>query len=112
MLRLLNYFDLKLLGGKIRKADSFCISFPAGYILTTLVIKCVYHFLGLPGKRGEPGPRGVQGEKGNSGGVTGGAVYTRWGRSDCPKSSKTTMLYAGKWHAASSKLYISCICNL
>ena len=50
---------------------------------------------GPPGKRGEPGPRGAQGVKGNSGGVTGGAVYTRWGRNDCPTTVKTTMLYSG-----------------
>ena len=56
----------------------------------------ILHFAGPPEKQGEPGPRGVKGEKGNYGGVTGGAVYTRWGRSDCPKSGKTTMLYSGK----------------
>ena len=53
--------------------------------------KDVFISLGPPGKRGEPGPRGAQGVNGDSGGV----VYTRWGRSDCPKSSKTTMLYSG-----------------
>ena len=45
---------------------------------------------GAPGKQGPPGPRGVQGMKGGSAGT----VYTRWGRSDCPKSAK--MLYSGK----------------
>ena len=53
--------------------------------------KNVFISLGPQGKRGEPGPRGAQGVKGDSAGV----VYTRWGRSDCPKSSKTTMLYSG-----------------
>ncbi|CAB4037067.1 Hypothetical predicted protein [Paramuricea clavata] len=47
--------------------------------------------IGPPGKRGAPGPTGTQGVKGNSGGV----VYTRWGRSDCPQSGNTTMLYSG-----------------
>lgn len=55
----------------------------------------IYTCLGPPGKSGEPGPQGTQGIKGDSGGVTGGAVYTRWGRRDCPQSVKTTMLYSG-----------------
>ncbi|XP_028395406.1 short-chain collagen C4-like [Dendronephthya gigantea] len=62
----------------------------------------IYTHLGPPGKRGEPGPQGTQGVKGDSVGVTGGAVYTRWGRNDCPQSVKTTMLYsgvmAGSWY--------------
>ena len=53
--------------------------------------KNVFLSLGPPGKRGEPGPKGAEGLKGDSGGV----VYTRWGRKDCPKSGKTTMLYSG-----------------
>ena len=51
----------------------------------------VFHCVGPPGKQGKPGPRRADGIKGDSGGV----VYTRWGRSDCPKSGKTTMLYSG-----------------
>lgn len=49
---------------------------------------------GRSGKRGPRGPRGPRGQAGKSGGVTGGAVYTRWGRKTCPK--KTTQLYSGK----------------
>ena len=45
------------------------------------------------GKPGQPGPTGAQGVKGESGGV----VYTRWGRSDCPISGNTSMLYSGNW---------------
>ena len=48
---------------------------------------------GPRGKPGQPGPTGVQGAKGESGGV----VYTRWGRGDCPTSGNTTMLYSGNW---------------
>ena len=61
---------------------------------------------GPPGKRGEPGAKGPQGKKGESGGVTGGAVYTRWGRKDCPTSSKTTMLYSGMFNDLASSLLI------
>ena len=39
-----------------------------------------------------PGQRGLQGLKGDLGG-SGGVVYTRWGRSDCPKSAK--IVYSG-----------------
>lgn len=51
--------------------------------------------VGPPGKLGKPGPRGPPGLKGNTGGVTGGAVYTRWGRESCPTTSQTTKLYSG-----------------
>ena len=51
---------------------------------------CDFPLIGAPGLRGKPGPRGAQGVKGDSGGT----VYTRWGRSDCPKSVKT-QLYSG-----------------
>ncbi|CAB4034371.1 Hypothetical predicted protein [Paramuricea clavata] len=49
---------------------------------------------GLMGSSGKRGPRGPRGQAGKSGGVTGGAVYTRWGRKTC--SNKTTQLYSGK----------------
>ena len=53
----------------------------------------IFYLPGPRGKIGEPGPKGAQGVKGDSGGV----VYTRWGRSDCPKTSKTTLLYSGNY---------------
>ena len=56
----------------------------------------LYYNTGPPGKRGPKGSRGPRGPAGRSGGVTGGAVYTRWGRKACPKTSKTTQLYSGK----------------
>ena len=52
--------------------------------------RSLIHPSGAPGKQGPRGPRGVQGIKGGSAGT----VYTRWGRSDCPKSAQ--MLYSGK----------------
>ncbi len=39
--------------------------------------------IGLPGIRGLPGPSG------------GGAVYTRWGRTVCPSTSGTQLVYEG-----------------
>ena len=55
-----------------------------------------YFNTGPPGKPGPKGSRGPQGTAGKSGGVTGGAVYTRWGRKACPNTTKTTQMYSGK----------------
>ena len=48
--------------------------------------------VGLQGARGEQGPPGTQGPPGPSGG---GAVYTRWGRTVCPATSGTELVYKG-----------------
>ena len=62
---------------------------------------------GRDGMPGPPGKDGEHGEKGETGGVgppgppgpqgpsTGGLVYTRWGRSTCPSTPKTELVYAG-----------------
>ncbi len=47
---------------------------------------------GLQGARGEQGPPGIQGPPGPS---SGGAVYTRWGRTVCPATSGTELVYKG-----------------
>ena len=47
---------------------------------------------GLQGARGEQGPPGIEGPPGPS---SGGAVYTRWGRTVCPATSGTELVYAG-----------------
>ena len=66
------------------------------YLLNNL-IKCLLYFnTGPPGKPGPKGSTGPRGPEGKSGGVTGGAVYTRWGRKACPKTAQTTQLYSGK----------------
>ena len=46
---------------------------------------------GNPGPAGAPGPRGLPGSAGTGGGRV---VYTRWGKSTCPRSA--TLLYSGK----------------
>ncbi len=66
---------------------------------------------GLDGNRGPPGPigcagrNGVDGERGPSGDQgppgppgpsSGGVVYTRWGRTTCPDTPGTELLYAGR----------------
>ena len=62
-------------------------------------------FPGYPGPKGEPGVSGSQGKKGERGEIgsqgapgpaTGGAVYTRWGKTTCNTSIGTQLLYAGR----------------
>ena len=48
--------------------------------------------VGLQGASGEQGPPGIQGPPGPS---SGGAVYTRWGRTVCPATSGTELVYKG-----------------
>ncbi len=48
--------------------------------------------VGLQGARGEQGLPGIQGPPGPS---SGGAVYTRWGRTVCPDTSGTELVYKG-----------------
>ena len=47
---------------------------------------------GLPGVQGPAGPPGPQGPPGP---LSGGAVYTRWGKSSCPSTAGTEMVYSG-----------------
>ena len=48
--------------------------------------------VGSQGARGEQGPPGIEGPPGPS---SGGAVYTRWGRTVCPATSGTELVYNG-----------------
>ncbi len=53
---------------------------------------------GLPGRDGVQGPPGSQGRDGSPGSPgpkSGGAIYTRWGKSTCPQVEDTEMLYSG-----------------
>ncbi len=53
---------------------------------------------GPPGERGVPGPSGPQGFKGDTGPPgppSGGVVYTRWGRTICPSTPGTELVYKG-----------------
>ncbi len=58
--------------------------------------------LGLPGPQGEhglpgsPGLAGPPGLTGPPGPVSGGVVYTRWGKSTCPSVPGTRLVYAGR----------------
>ena len=71
---------------------------------------------GRDGRDGEPGPRGLQGrdgknglngergEKGEKGGMgepgppgpSSGVTYVRWGRTTCPNTTGTELVYAGR----------------
>ena len=51
---------------------------------------------GLRGFSGSKGERGVNGLRGPPGPTAGGVVYTRWGRTTCPSTSGTLLLYAGR----------------
>ena len=49
--------------------------------------------VGVQGPSGPPGATGLSGPPGPSGG---GVVYTRWGRTTCPDTPGTELLYAGR----------------
>ena len=62
---------------------------------------------GRDGRDGEPGPRGLgknggRGEKGDTGAQgspgprSGGVTYIRWGRTTCPDTEGTELVYASK----------------
>ena len=55
--------------------------------------------VGDKGSHGSPGLRGLQGEKGAQGPPTEvhvGAVYTRWGRTNCSSDKQTELVYSGR----------------
>ena len=81
---------------------------------------------GRDGRDGEPGPRGLPGRNGNNGergqkgdtGVqgppgprSGGVTYIRWGRTTCPDTEGTELVYAGRaagsfhWHKGGGANY-------
>ena len=53
---------------------------------------------GQEGELGEPGPQGPQGPPGpaSEACVGGGVVYTRWGRTTCPSTNGTELVYSGR----------------
>ena len=54
---------------------------------------------GPPGPQGQPGARGAtgaQGAVGAAGPRSGGVTYTRWGKSSCPNTAGTELVYAGR----------------
>ena len=51
---------------------------------------------GRDGERGDPGPIGPTGPQGPPGPPNGGVVYTRWGRTTCPRTSGTQLVYEGR----------------
>ena len=51
---------------------------------------------GKDGELGEKGDPGLLGPPGPPGPSSGGVVYTRWGRTTCPDTSGTELVYAGR----------------
>ena len=51
---------------------------------------------GRDGERGHPGPVDPSGPQGPPGPPNGGMVYTCWGRTTCPLTSGTQLVYEGK----------------
>ena len=51
---------------------------------------------GLRGVKGDPGLQGPQGEQGVQGPPSGGATYTRWGKTNCSTDLGTELVYAGR----------------
>ena len=52
--------------------------------------------VGEKGSHGSPGLPGPQGEQGPQGPLTGGAVYTCWGRTNCSSNQGTELVYSGR----------------
>ena len=51
---------------------------------------------GPPGRDGKVGPKGDMGERGPPGPSSGGVTYVRWGRTTCPNTTGTELVYAGR----------------
>jgi len=49
-----------------------------------------FYLPGLTGQKGDTGPAGPPGP------TAGGVMYTRWGRTTCPTTSGTQLVYAGR----------------
>lgn len=58
---------------------------------------------GRDGMRGDPGVMGPRGPQGPPGQSNGGLVYTRWGRTTCPSTKGTQLVYKGR--AAGSRAH-------
>ena len=51
---------------------------------------------GPPGPQGDTGPAGSPGSTGPPGPTTGGIAYVRWGRTTCPSTPGTRLVYKGR----------------
>ena len=58
---------------------------------------------GTNGQKGDKGERGEPGRVGPPGPVSGGATYTRWGRTSCSNITGTSLVYSGR--AGKSHIY-------
>ena len=51
---------------------------------------------GLTGPKGPPGMKGETGDQGAPGPRSGGVTYIRWGRTTCPNTPGTELVYSGR----------------
>ena len=51
---------------------------------------------GTNGQKGDKGERGEPGIAGPPGPVSGGAAYTRWGKTSCTNRTGTSLIYSGR----------------
>ena len=56
----------------------------------------ILSYLGPTGLTGQKGDTGLTGPAGPPGPTAGGVVYTKWGRTTCPTTSGTQLVYAGR----------------
>ena len=71
---------------------------------------------GTDGMKGDPGIIGPPGPQGPPGPPSGGLVYTRWGRTTCPSTSGTELVYEGRaagsrWNVKGGGSDILCMPN-
>ena len=71
---------------------------------------------GAVGEKGDRGDPGLPGPQGAQGPLTGGAVYTHWGRTSCPSGQGTELLYSGRaggtrWDHKGGAANILCLPN-
>ena len=59
---------------------------------------------GRDGEKGDPGLMGPPGPQGSPGTPIGGLVYTRWGRTTCPPTSGTQLVYEGRAAGSSARV--------
>ena len=70
---------------------------------------------GTSGQKGDKGERGEPGIVGAPGPVSGGATYTRWGRTSCPNITGTSLVYSGRagksWYELGGGVNYQCLPN-
>ena len=99
-----------ILGGAVPRSERNTNTWDANTCSYTNLVEALRGITGCTGEPGTPGRDGKDGEKGDQGdpglagppgppgptNTTGGAVYIRWGRTTCPSTPGTELVYAGR----------------